>query len=347
MSECPPRSVLLVRPSALGDVCRSVPVLCAMREVWPDAHLGWLVQSEYVDAIRAHPALDEIIRFPRNQLRGAWKSPSKGRQLLSFLHFLRTGKWDMVVDCQGLARSAFFARMTGAPVRTGFSRADECAWIHYTNRVSVEETHAVDRMMGLMKPHVTSHAPDMRLYAPAPDVRWWNLNELRPSSYAVFAPKSRWASKEWPADRWLELARGFAEKRSTPIILIGSPGEREAVDDLAARMQLIGIDSHSLAGRASIGQTMAVIEKAAVVVANDSAPMHMAVGFDRPLVALFGPTDPAEVGPYGRSDAVLRPENSFGKGRDYRMPTDTSGSMSDIEVDSVLQKALAQIGGVA
>ena len=317
-----------------------------MREVWPDAHLGWLVQSEYVDAIRAHPALDEIIRFPRNQLRGAWKSPAKGRQLLSFLNFLRAGRWDMVVDCQGLARSALLSRMTGARIRTGFSRADECAWIHYTNRVSVEEAHAVDRMMGLMKPHLAIQAPDMRLYVPASDARWWNLSELRPSSsYAVFAPKSRWSSKEWPADRWLELARGFAGTTSMPIILIGSPGEREAVDDLAARMRSHGIESISLAGRASIGQTMAVIEKGAVVVANDSAPMHMAVGFDRPLVALFGPTDPVEVGPYGRSDAVVRPENAFGKGREYRMPTDTSGSMSDIEVDLVLQKTLARIGG--
>ena len=112
MSECPPRSVLLVRPSALGDVCRTVPVLCGMREVWPDAHLGWLVQSEYVDAIRAHPALDEIIRFPRNQLRGAWKSPAKGRQLLSFLNFLRAGRCRAPAGLPAFAR-AFQARQRG------------------------------------------------------------------------------------------------------------------------------------------------------------------------------------------------------------------------------------------
>ena len=113
----------------------------------------------------------------------------------------------------------------------------------------------------------------------------------------------------------------------------------------AARMREIGIDSISLAGRASIGRTMAVIERADIVIANDSAPMHMAVGFDRPLVALFGPTDPSEVGPYGRSDVVVRPADASGRGREYRMPTNTSGSMADIEVDIVLKKAVAQIGG--
>ena len=90
---------------------------------------------------------------------------------------------------------------------------------------------------------------------------------------------------------------------------------------------------------------MAVIEKASLVVANDSAPMHMAVGYGRPMVGLFGPTDPSEVGPYGRDDAVIRPENAVGSGRDYRMPKPESGSMSDIAVEVVLDTALPQLKG--
>ena len=345
MSEPSPRSVLLVRPSALGDVCRSVPVLSAMRRLWPKAHLGWLVQSDFVDAIRAHPDLDEIIRFPRNQLRGAWKSPAKARGLVSFLKFLRGADWDMVIDCQGLARSAFFSRLTGAKVRTGFQGADECAWIQYTNRVSVEARHAVDRMMGLLNAPAEARKPDMRLYTPEDAARWWTLESHSSNSYVVFAPKSRWSSKEWPERRWVELAQRLSENVSGSIILTGSGSERAAVDDMARQMKSKGVDSISLAGRTTIGQTMAVIEKASLVVANDSAPMHLAVGYDRPLVGLFGPTDPAEVGPYGREDTVIRPDNAVGSGRDYRMPEPDSGSMSEIEVEVVLDMALSQLGG--
>lgn len=345
MSEPSPRSVLLVRPSALGDVCRTVPVLSAMKRLWPKAHLGWLVQSDFVDAIRAHPDLDEIIRFPRNQLRGAWKSPARGRELLRFLSFLRGSDWDMVIDCQGLARSAFFSRLTGARVRTGFSGADECAWVHYTNRVSVDARHAVDRMMGLLESPVEAQDPDMRLYTPELDARWWSLDSHSSNPYVVFAPKSRWGSKEWPERRWIELAERLSGNIPGAIILTGSASERAAVDEMARHMTSKGVDSISLAGRTTIGQTMAVVEKASLVVANDSAPMHMAVGYDRPLVGLFGPTDPAEVGPYGRGDAVIRPENAVGMGRDYRMPKPASGLMSDIEVEVVFNTALDQLKG--
>ena len=345
MSEPSPRSVLLVRPSALGDVCRTVPVLSAMRRLWPKAHLGWLVQSDFVDAIRSHPDLDEIIRFPRNQLRGAWKSPAKARDLLRFLKFLRGSDWDMVIDCQGLARSALFSRLTGARVRTGFQAADEYAWVQYTNRVSVQATHAVDRMMGLLNSPAELQEPDMRLYTPELDARWWTLKPHSSNPYVVFAPKSRWGSKEWPERRWIELAERLSQKISGSVILTGSASERAAVDEMARHMKSKGVDSISLAGRTSIGQTMAVIEKASLVVANDSAPMHMAVGYGRPLVGLFGPTDPAEVGPYGRDDAVIRPENAVGSGRDYRMPKPGSGSMSDIEVQVVFESALLQMEG--
>jgi len=129
------------------------------------------------------------------------------------------------------------------------------------------------------------------------------------------------------------------------MLLTGSSGERRDVDALAESMKRRGVDAVSLAGRNSIGQTMAVIEKAALVIANDSAPMHMAVGYARPLVGLFGPTDPKEVGPYGRNDAVLRPQGASGKGRDYRMPSLGSGCMSDIEVGDVLEAALNQLEG--
>jgi heptosyltransferase-1 len=152
----------------------------------------------------------------------------------------------------------------------------------------------------------------MRLYAPAGDVAWWA--ERRASligsaaTYAVLAPTSRWASKRWPAPCWSALAVALRRRGFERLVLIGAPGERDQVETIAA-----GEGTVDLVGRVTVGQTMAVIGGAGLVVANDSAPLHMAVGFARPCVGLFGPTDPARVGPYGRPDAVVRAANPTGR----------------------------------
>lgn len=150
-----PRRILIIRPSALGDVCRSTPVLVSLRQAFPDAHIDWLVQDVFADAISAHPALTQAIPFPRARL-ARWWTPGGVAAAAHLISSLRAARYELVVDCQGLARSGFLARATAAPVRVGHADAREAAWLAYTHRVpptlaGAPALHTVDRMLSLIE----------------------------------------------------------------------------------------------------------------------------------------------------------------------------------------------------
>ena len=299
-----PRRVLIIRPSALGDVCRTVPVLASLRAAWPEAEIDWIVQDSFMPAIAAHPALNEAIPFPRARWRRWWRSPAISREVLRWLGDLRRRRYDLAIDCQGLGRSGLMTAATRAPRRIGPRSAREAAWVAYTERVDDQADHTVDRMLSLVEAAGIEAVRDMRLYAADADVAWWceERSRLGATDYAVLAPTSRWASKQWPIEYWKTLIKPIQAVGMRSIVVIGAPGEQPQVEAFVRGRE----DLTDLVGALSIGQTMAVVRDAGLVIANDSAPLHMAVGFDRPCVALFGPTDPARVGPYDRAEAVIR-----------------------------------------
>ena len=129
--------ILIVRPSALGDVCRTVPVLASLRRAWPEAVVDWVVQEEFAPAIAAHPALSEAITFPRTRLARWWRSPARARELWQWFGELRRREYDIVLDCQGLGRSGLITWATAAPRRVGLRRAREFAWLGYNVRCQV------------------------------------------------------------------------------------------------------------------------------------------------------------------------------------------------------------------
>jgi heptosyltransferase-3 len=178
-------------------------------------------------------------------------------------------------------------------------------WLGYNERVrvSADVRHSVDRMLALLEGAGIEAVHDTRLYT-SEDDRGCAQTLVGTERYAVVAPTSRWAGKRWAEDRFIDLVRALL-KELERVVIVASPSEREqcpALFALAERDNRI-VD---LVGKTSIGELMAVIERASLVVANDSAPLHMAVGFDRPLVALFGPTRIDEVGPYRRDADVLQ-----------------------------------------
>lgn len=301
------RRILIIRPSALGDVLRSVPVLASLRRSFPAAEIDWLVQDTFATAIAAHPALDRVVPFPRQRF-AAWPRPRVAAELRRWFRSLRDARYDLVIDGQGLGRSGLFTWATRAPVRVGYRNARELGWLGYTVRHSVpDRAHAVDRMLALLAPIGVEAVRDLSLYLDETDRAWWASEraERGLDRYALLAPTTRWASKRWPIDRWATLLGPLAERGHRAAVVIGAPGERDQVKPLLATAGP-EVAVADLVGEASVGQMMAIIAGADLVIANDSAPLHAAVGFDRPCVGLFGPTDPELVGPYGRADAVVR-----------------------------------------
>lgn len=301
-----PSKILLIRPSALGDVCRSVPLAVSLKRAFPGASLHWLVNEHFADAVRAHPCVDHVVRFPRKALGSSSSAGRLTPALIWMNTHLREPRYDLVVDAQGLARSGLFSFWTRAPRRIGFADARELGWLGYTERHRVDAAHTVDRMLGLLRSAGIEPVPDLSLTAPPEDrAALENDPELSASRYALLAPTSRWPGKLWPAERFAALAESLLDRGYERVVFVGAKHERDQVaplSQLAARQPRI-IDR---LGSTSVGGLMALIERSALVVANDSAALHIAVGFQRPLIALFGPTRIELVGPYARQSDVLQ-----------------------------------------
>lgn len=287
----------------MGDVARTVPALASLRAAFPHANIDWVVQKGFEPVVASHPALTRVIAFPKREIVGALKQLRFG-PLRAFTRTLRDAKYDMVFDLQGLARSGYLTWSTRAPLRFGQANARELGWLGYNRRTHISnDVHVVTRMLRIVAQAGIATTPDMRLYTSAAD-QAWAASATRDTSPVVLAPTSAWASKQWPAERFAALAEALLA-RGHAIAIIGAPGEEPKITplmELAARRS----DIINLVGNTSVGQMMGVIERAALVVGNDSAALHMAVGFDRPLVALFGATSIARAAPYARERDVLQ-----------------------------------------
>ena len=161
-------------------------------------------------------------------------------------------------------------------------------------------------------------------------------------------------SKEWAEERWCELALNSGALGLDEVVLVGSPSEAPSIEHLAQVIELErerrglsnGPRVRVFAGRTTVGQLMAVIGNSSLVVACDSAALHMAVGFSRPIVALYGPTDPDEVGPWGHASSVLRDASASGGGHEYRRGDGPAPSMLALEVDDVLEAMVHAVEAV-
>lgn len=327
----------------MGDVCRSVPLLVSLRRAYPGARIDWLVQDSFREAIEAHPDLSEVVPFPRKTL---------GKDLAS-LRWLRVRRWvgsirrrryDLVLDAQGLFRSGLIAWLSGAAVRIGDRRSAECSWLFCNHRVKTPRAmHTVDRMLALLEGAGVPPVCDMRLHVPAGGTA--EAAELVPESgeaFVVLAPTSRWPGKQWPEERFAGLAVRLLGMGVARIVVVGGPGEEVQCPSLVELAKGDGRVSIAI-GRTSVGGLMGLIARSSLVVANDSAPVHMAVGFDRPLVALYGPTDVSRVGPYGRSLDVLQrimPGDRF----DHKNAHLGKTMMARISLDEVAAAAEARLG---
>lgn len=340
-----PDRILIIRPSALGDVCRTVPVLASLHAAYPGARIDWLVQDTFAPAIASHPALSEVVSFPRGRL-SRWYTPAVAPEARRFLHALAERHYSMVLDCQGLLRSGVFALATRAPRRIGFENAQELGWLGLTERVSAPRNlHTVDRMLLLAEAAGAEPVYDLRLYTDPAD-RDWVEERCGNARLAVIAPTTRWPGKQWPQERFADLAARLLRGAFAGVerlVIVGAASERE---QCGALLKMAEEDPRviDLVGSTSIGQLMALIERSTLLVGCDSAAVHMAVGFNRPMAALYGPTRVDRVGPYRRSSHVVQ-RLIPGDLMNHKDTEAGQRLMRRISVDDVIDCLRAQIVG--
>jgi len=300
-----PARILIIKPSSLGDVITGIPVLRGLRRTFPQAHISWLVNPPLAGVLAGQAGLDEIITFDRHRFGHLWRSGIVAGQFASFCRHLRRERFDWVIDLQGLFRSGFLARVSGAAIRAGFADAREMAWIFYTHAIRTPQAHVVDRNIALARQlGIDVRDEDFALTA-TDDARKFVAsvvaeNGLKQGAYIVIAPGTRWANKLYPNRHWREVLAALGPQ--TPAVLVGSK------EELSLCKQLAGPDQPeviNLAGRTSLPQLVAVIASAGAVICCDSAANLIAPAVGTPFVTLTGPTRPDRTGPYGPLGVAL------------------------------------------
>jgi lipopolysaccharide heptosyltransferase I len=312
------KRILILKPSSLGDVVHTLPLVHVLKRENPSCHIGWIIQRSFMPIIEADPAVDEIIPIfipstsdPASR-RGAFFRAA-GATLATVIELRKkfaARPYDLVLDLHASFRGGLLGRTNPGGVRIGFGDAKE--WnTFFQDHLLVpdpDRPHAVDKNLLFAdflgcppQPEdfhiVTSarakvEALEFLKQAKAPDDR-----------KIVYAnPAARWASKFWTVPAWANLS-DMLTRAGISVVFAGSP------DDLAYIAKITELTKEPpiiAAGRLNLVAAVALLEIADVYMGVDSGPMHIAAFTGTPVVALFGPTDPAKVGPYGKGHTVIK-----------------------------------------
>jgi lipopolysaccharide heptosyltransferase I len=296
-----PHRILIIKPSAIGDVVHALPVLNLLRRHWPAAKIDWLVTPACAGLLEGHPQLDEVVLFNRRHYGPGWYKPAIAWEFIRWTYQLRRRRYDLVIDLQGLFRSGWLAWATGAPRRIGFANAREGGWIFYTQRIhaGTVDQHAVERYLKLAQALGCSTGPiEFHLAVSDADHQAASVLLEGEEPFAVLLPGTNWPTKRWPIEHFAALVGPLRERFGLRAIVAGGPDESQLAQQIPGAV--------NLAGRTTLGQLTALLQRADLIIANDSGPMHIAAALGRPLVSLFGPTNPVRTGPFNRADSVLR-----------------------------------------
>jgi heptosyltransferase-1 len=317
--------LLIVRLSAMGDVVHTLPAVHALREAFPRVHIGWLIEERWAELLCApgsprrgprsslRPLVDEVHAI---SLKGWRKSPfslTTVQRVATVWNDVRDARYDVAVDLQGAMRSALLARVSGARVVYGAAEARESpASLWYTRKVVARGRHVIEQNLSVARALLgdarETSSPDISgdfPCDPQAEARIEKrLAELGISEFAILNPGAGWGAKRWPAERYGEVARRLGEHGLRSILNYG-PGEEELV-----RAAEAAGGGAARAMSCSITELISLTRRARLFVGGDTGPSHLAAALRVPVVAIYGPTDPARNGPFGTRSVVLRSAES-------------------------------------
>jgi len=285
------RRILVVRLSALGDVVFASPLIRSLRSRWPDSHIAWLVEPAAASLLTEHPELNEVLVWDKTRWKTLWRQRQfrqLWREVREFRTRLRQGHFDLVLDIQGLLKSAVLAWFTGARSRIGFI-SKEWTGPLLTHRLAkrADTRHIGSEYRGIAEDLGLSTEDFAMEVGLSETDRAVADAERDKGRYAVFAPFTTRPQKHWQMAYWRQLGALIQERWGLRVVILGGPGDIEEARALVADTAM-----ENLAGTLSLRESAAIIAEAELLVGVDTGLTHMGTAFERPTVALFGSTVP-------------------------------------------------------
>jgi lipopolysaccharide heptosyltransferase I len=297
------RRILLVKTSSLGDVVHNLPVATDLRAHNAGVEIDWAVEENFADIPALHPAISEVITVAPRRWRRTMLNRNTWREIAALRARLKGRAYDLVIDTQGLIKSALIARM--APGRRfgkdwGSSREPLWPFFHRTIRVSWE-LHAVERnrqLAALALGYTTTAACDYGIAPPSEPLGEWAA-QWAPSRCAVLLHATSARAKLWPEHYWVKLASHLHRGGLHAVLPWGSEAERRRGEHIAA---LVG--AATVPPRLSLREAAGLLGRARVVFGVDTGLTHLSAALGTPTIGIYCATDPAATGLYGVANAV-------------------------------------------
>jgi heptosyltransferase I len=339
--------LLVVRLGAMGDILHALPAVTALRQAHPGWVIDWVVEPAWRALLSAHSHSSDAERGPAQPVvdrlflasSKAWRHDPfsrKTRNEISILrHELKNCHYDAALDLQGAVRSAVVASMARCRRRIGEARPREWAarWF-FTERIATRGAHVIEQDVELASAVAGDDLTPIQPWLPVDRAAeaWCDLLLPRAGGRpaVLLNPGAGWGAKRWPVERYAWVAEALA-KRGYLVLVNGGPGEETLADAIQAQSGGVALPLSS-----SVAQLIALTRRVALVIAGDTGPLHLACALGRPVVGIYGPTDPSRNGPFATRSRVLRSPESR---RDHSRRAEPEAGLLTITPDEVLHAA--------
>ena len=330
----------------MGDILHALPAITALRQAHPGWVIDWVVEPAWCALLTgdctasnttrgsAQPLVDNLYLAAAKAWGRDPLSRKTRHEIIELRRALRGPDYDAVVDLQGAVRSAALARMTGSRRRIGESRPREWAarWL-FTDRIATHGTHVIEQDMELASAIAGDDLSAVQPWLPVdPAAEAWCDRLLAGAGKptVLLNPGAGWGAKRWPLERYATVASVLAG-RGFSVLVNGGPGEEALVEAIQNQSGGAAQPFNS-----TLAQLIALTRRIVLMIAGDTGPLHLACALGRPVVGIYGPTDPARNGPFGTRSRVLRSPESR---RDHSRRAEPEAGLLTITPEAVLQAA--------
>jgi len=305
-------NILIVKLSAIGDVIHSLPALNALRRHFPEAHITWLVEEAASGIVTSHTAVDRVLISDRKRWLKGLLGLSRPKNLLDIFRFLaalRDTRYHVVIDFQGLLKSAVMVGLAKGRRKIGYNKTREYSYLVLNEMVPPfdMDKHAVFRYLHLAK-ELNADTELIEFNVPfGREEEQYVVSALHQKGWAGEAvvainPMAKWRTKLWAAENFSRVADRLLSEHGVFVVFTGAGADHPEIQSIRSKMRHGCAD---LSGLTDLKQLAALYEMAHCVIATDTGPMHLAAAVGTPVVALFGPTSPRRTGPFGEGHEII------------------------------------------